>query len=241
MSEIVEMEEHVVTEYDRMGAMIERVASVPDSDVSKLQALLDMQMTIMKEEQRQAYLRDFSTMQAELPAIRKSAETQQSKYAQLEYILEAAKPVLAKWGFSLSFIPKTTDGYLTIKAVLQQNGGHVTETEINLPFDTSGNKNSVQAIGSTMTYGMRYTAVALLAISTFDGENPADLDGTLTITEEEAIEVRDYCNENNQDESRLCVYFTKYYKIPIGEFEDLPVGSVKTVKGQIDSVVGMKR
>ena len=241
MSEIANTESQVTRHSDQMGAMIERIAAMPDSDVTKLKALLDMQMEVMHEEQRQAYLRDFSMMQAELPAIRKEGETQQSKYAKLEHILEACKPVLAKYGFSISFIPQTSEGFMTIKAILQHNQGHTESKESTLPFDSYGNKNAVQAIGSAQSYGMRYAAVALLAISTFDGTLP-DLDGGFQtfVSEEEAMIIRDHCNANGQDESRLCVYFSKYYKLPIENFEELPSGSMETVKKQIDSVRAMK-
>ena len=148
------------------------------------------------------------------------------------------KPVLARWGFSITFIPKTVDGFLIIKCVLQHGGGHIQETEISLPFDTSGSKNDVQAIGSSMTYGMRYTAVAILAISTFDGIAPADMDGNIDthITDVEAMALRDHCKVNEQDESRLCVYYSKYYSKPIEDFEHLPAGSVENVENKINEL-----
>jgi hypothetical protein len=37
-----------------------------------------------------------------------------------------------------------------------------------MPIDTSGSKTSVQGIGSTVSYGKRYTLCALLNISTGD-------------------------------------------------------------------------
>ena len=43
-----------------------------------------------------------------------------------------------------------------------------------LPLDTSGSKNGVQAVGSTVSYGKRYAICALLNISTGD-----DTDGNI--------------------------------------------------------------
>jgi hypothetical protein len=44
--------------------------------------------------------------------------------------------------------------------VLSHELGHSEETTMTLPLDTSGSKNNVQAVGSSTSYGKRYTATA---------------------------------------------------------------------------------
>jgi hypothetical protein len=44
-------------------------------------------------------------------------------------------------------------------------GGHSEEATKFYPADTSGSKNAIQAIGSSISYGKRYTASALLNLT----------------------------------------------------------------------------
>lgn len=61
--------------------------------------------------------------------------------------------------------------------MLSHRAGHREVTSIVLPVDTSGSKNGVQAVASSVSYGKRYTAGLLLNITTTgeddDGNGPA--------------------------------------------------------------------
>ena len=67
---------------------------------------------------------------------------------------------------------------MDITAILSHREGHSEETTLTLDADKSGSKNAVQAVGSSISYGQRYAAVALLNITTRgmddDGENASD-------------------------------------------------------------------
>ena len=49
--------------------------------------------------------------------------------------------------------------------VLRHAAGHKEAAELELPADSGGDKNSVQAVGSTMSYGQRYVARMLLNLT----------------------------------------------------------------------------
>ncbi|HET9820175.1 MAG TPA: ERF family protein, partial [Rhodanobacteraceae bacterium] len=51
--------------------------------------------------------------------------------------------------------------------------GHREETSITLPADTSGSKNAVQAVASSTSYGKRYTAGALLNLTSHGEDDDA--------------------------------------------------------------------
>lgn len=152
--------------------MIERVALNPNVDIEKLERLLAMQERIMATNARVAYTAALAAMQSTLPVIPerggiKNAKGEiQSKYALWEDINEKILPKLAEHGFSLSFrTGLTSDGKLTVTGILAHAEGHQEETTIVLPYDSSGSKNAVQAVGSSTSYGKRYTASALLNIT----------------------------------------------------------------------------
>ena len=99
-------------------------------------------------------------------AIRDKFKNVQSTYALWEDINEELKPILAKHGFALSFrIPRGANG-VEVEGVLSHKEGHRETTSILLPADTTGSKNAVQAVASSVSYGKRYTAGALLNFTT---------------------------------------------------------------------------
>ena len=161
--------------------VIERAALNPNVDIDKMERLLMMQERIMERNARMAYTTALATMQPLLPVIgerggiENKAGDVQSTYALWEDINDAIRPFLSEYGFALSFrTGQAEDGRIRVTGVLSHREGHQEETTITLPHDSSGSKNAVQAVGSSTSYGKRYTAMALLNL-TSRGE---DDDGT---------------------------------------------------------------
>ena len=72
-------------------------------------------------------------------------------------------------GFTLSWIPGAGEkGAITVTCRLSHVAGHHIETTLSAPPEQSGSKNSVQAVGSTVSYLQRYTALSLLGLTTAD-------------------------------------------------------------------------
>lgn len=195
-------------------SVIERAALSPDVDVSKMERLLEMQERIMDRNAKAAFTAAQARMQPELPAIQKRGEIEnkgrvQSTYGRWEDIDRAIRPILTKHGFSLSFRTERGDGVLNVTAVLSHVEGHSDETTLPLPFDGSGNKNAVQGVGSTLSYGKRYTAGALLNLvftdEDDDGENAGALAHAL-IDEGQLTNLRREIADIGADEAKFCEY-----------------------------------
>lgn len=157
---------------DSVALMFERLAANKDVDVDKLQRLIEMQERIMRHNAVSAFNAAFSLMQADIPeidehgAIKNREGGIQSRYAKNEDIQKVLRPILRKHGFSLSFRtewPSKTS--VKVVGILTHSDGHVRESEFLSDADTSGSKNSVQALGSAISYGHRYTTTDLLNIT----------------------------------------------------------------------------
>jgi hypothetical protein len=104
----------------------------------------------------------------------------QRKYARWEDINEKVEPVLRSHGFRLRFdIIEENDTSLSLEAILVHRSGHSIKTRKKLPLDKSGSKNIVQAFGSTQSYAQRYSAIALLNLTSRgeDDDATSSLDG----------------------------------------------------------------
>lgn len=152
--------------------VIERAARDPSIDIDKMERLLQMQERIVARQAKAAYADALARLQPTLPiigergSIKNNSGTVQSKYALWEDIVGIITPLLAAQGFSLSFRTGNKDGKIQVTGVLTHREGHGEETMLDLPADTSGSKNAVQAVASSVSYGKRYTAGALLNLRT---------------------------------------------------------------------------
>lgn len=157
--------------------VIGRAASDPNTDVDKLERLLGMYERITAQNAKAAYTSALAEMQPKLPVIDRrgritipakagSHDGHSTPYALWEDMNDAIRPILHEHGFAISFrIGQAQDGKIEVTGVLSHREGHQEETTLTLMHDSSGSKNAVQAVGSSVSYGKRYTAMALLNIT----------------------------------------------------------------------------
>lgn len=165
-----------------MLEMISRAAADPNTDVTKLERLLQMAREVRADDAKTAYFTDLAEMQDELPSVEERGEIKigngpGQKYALWEDINKAIKPIMKKHGFAISFRTGFVDGKITVTGVLSHRAGHSEETTIHLPSDNSGSKNAVQAVGSSTSYGKRYTACALLNLTSGGEDDDGEGEG----------------------------------------------------------------
>jgi hypothetical protein len=97
-----------------------------------------------------------------------------NKYASLDAIMEAVRPLLAANGLSLvqgggapiSNVDGTVTGVAVETMLLHTSGEYIAST-ITLPLD----KATAQAVGGAVTYGRRYGVAALLALTTDEDDD----------------------------------------------------------------------
>jgi hypothetical protein len=73
-------------------------------------------------------------------------------------------PIIGKHGLSYRFRTTQTDK-ISVTCILSHKAGHSEETRLPAPPTPSGNKNAIQAIGSTLTYLQRYSLVQMLGLA----------------------------------------------------------------------------
>lgn len=187
----------VVSHSEGLIAVIERAATNPDVDIDKMERLLEMHERIVERNAKASYASALAAMAPELPVIserggiKDRAGNVQSTYALWEDINDAIKPVLAEHGFALSFRTGRDEGQISVTGVLSHRAGHSEETTITLPHDSSGSKNAVQAVGSSTSYGKRYTAGLLLNLTSRGEDDDGQAAGAGGfISDEQADEIR---------------------------------------------------
>jgi hypothetical protein len=83
--------------------------------------------------------------------------------------------------------------------------GHSEENTLMAGKDDSGNKNGIQAIGSTVTYLQRYTLKAALGLAAGADDDGAKSDGEPELVSPEQMHViLDLIADTNTDVSKFC-------------------------------------
>jgi hypothetical protein len=149
---------------------IERAAADPNVSLDRLEHLAKLYERTLAREAEATFNVALAELQPKLPVLEERGEVAdpdgavKATYATWDDTVEAIRPLLARHGFSLSFKAgrSATAGCLSVIGVLRHVAGHKEEVELQLPADPTGDKNAVQAIGSTVTYGQRYVAKMLL-------------------------------------------------------------------------------
>lgn len=162
---------------------------------------------------RVAFASAFAAMAPTLPVIQQNGriaigDEVVSTYALWEDINDAIRPVLASNGFALSFRTGQDAEAVIVTAVLTHVGGYSDQTTLRLPPDPGTSRNSVQAVGSSISYGKRYTACALLNI-TSRGEDDDGRAAGGVITVEQVHELEEGIAEAKISRKR----FLRYLKV----------------------------
>jgi hypothetical protein len=157
---------------------VERLSTNKDTNPAIVEMLLKEMRDLRAEQARSTFDVQMALMQQRLPVAprkgkievrakdakgdRTGSITQSTPYAKWEDVVELITPVLGEHGFSLQFKTGLTEKGLVRVVGILAGHGHRETSEIELQHDSTGSKNSVQAVASSISYGKRHVAGALL-------------------------------------------------------------------------------
>lgn len=88
------------------------------------------------------------------------------KYEDLATMCREIDPVLSKHGLSYRWHTEMLpDNWVMVTCIVSHQLGHSERSSLSAGPDTTGAKNAIQALGSTVTYLQRYTLKAALGLS----------------------------------------------------------------------------
>ncbi|ALN73562.1 ERF family protein [Aureimonas sp. AU20] len=171
------------------------------ASVEMLEKLLTLQEKWESGQARRAFDAALSAAKSEIPVILKNASGHNNKrYADFAAIARVVDPIISKHGLSYRFRTRQ-DERIHVTCVLSHEAGHSEENTLAGPADSSGSKNAIQAIGSTLTYLQRYslTQALGLAASEDDDGRTANVRSVDTISEDQVIQIREMLEATNSN------------------------------------------
>lgn len=175
------------------------------ADLTVLEKLMDLQERHQRNEARKAFDAAVADAKSEIKPVVKNRKGHSGKYADLGAYAAAIDPVLAKHGLSYRYRSKQ-DGAIQVTCILSHRDGHNEETTLSGGPDTSGSKNSIQALGSTLSYLQRYSLVLALGLSATQDDDGAAADGDEPISDEQRDELLALLKTNGRDVERFCAF-----------------------------------
>jgi hypothetical protein len=190
--------------------VIARAASDPSVNVEKLERLLAIQERLLADQRKTAYFAALARLQAALPQITKAGTIldrdgkARNRYAKIEDIDVAIRPLCAAEGFSFSFDSKANPAGAEYSCAMAHRDGHVETKTLTLPLDQGAGRNAVQSAGSSISYAKRYLLGMHLHLVTRDEDD--DGNGREPITPEQAEELRVALADAGGSEARFLMF-----------------------------------
>jgi len=180
------------------------------ADLEKLSALLTLQERWEANEAKKEYHRAMSAFKSEEVVVTKDKTNKQysSKYCSLQNLINTVTPVLSKYGLSASW-DILQEGLIKVTCKITHVNGHSECASMSSEPDTSGAKNKIQQIKSTITYLKSVTFESVCGLAATDANLSDDGNGSSgtpaeqMATEEELFKLTEWINSTGSNEKKL--------------------------------------
>ncbi len=216
-------------------------------DLSQLAQLMELQEKWEAKQAKANFNHARQKFMDEVKTVVKNKEGFGYFFASLDNIAKTIKPVLDKCNLHYSWDTDFVDGIVHVTCVISHVDGHEQRTKLAGGPDTSGKKNSIQAIGSTTSYLQRYTLVSALGlvISDQDSDLNVDDDGDggqkvvpiktneNVIDKKQVKEILELISKTKANTIKFCDHhkISSVAEMPASKFEDCKT-SLKTIAAQ---------
>ena len=204
----------------------------PRLDVEKMKALLDQQERLLKWQAEEAFNLAMAKLQPKLPQIDKNGAIVvkgqlRSRYSRLEDIDSVVRPLLARYGFALSYDSESVDGkQFKITCTLSHEAGHKRVTSVLMPLDASDYRSGPQSVGSTLSYGRR--TLLKLQLNVVEKNEDQDGQNLAFISEEQVRDLEALITEVQADRKKSLDY------LGVAELKDITVSDFKSAVSALE-------
>jgi hypothetical protein len=210
--------------------VIARAANDPQTDVAKMEKLLEMFERISSKKAETEFNEAMTACQKAMGPVAAREENSQthSKYASYADLDKALRPIYTANGFAISYSTADSPKAEHIRVVAYvTRGGYCRTYHADLPADGKGAKGGdvmtkTHAAGAAMSYGMRYLLKMIFNVAV--GED--DKDGnqpTETLSDEQIANITALITETGSDKTK----FLRYLKV--SKLSDIPAANYLTV------------
>jgi len=199
-SEITVIPEEEISIYE--PSPMEMATSFMNSggDLATLEKMMSLQREHDAYQAKKAFTRAMAEFKANPPTIGKDKRVayKQTNYshASLGNVTKQINKSLGEHGLSASWPLEQDNAGIKVTCTITHELGHSESTSLTAPSDSTGSKNTIQAMGSTISYLQRYTILALTGLATEDQDDDGITAEVRYIDERQISEITDLLNSN---------------------------------------------
>ena len=213
-----------------------QAAITQGANLEQLEKLLSLQERWEQNEAKKAYNKAMAAFKANPPKIDKDRHVGYStakgktsySHASLYNVVDKITAELSKYGLSSSWRTEQTNNQIKVSCRISHELGHFEETSLTADADNTGSKNSIQAIGSTVTYLQRYSLLSLTGLATYDQDNDGQLPED-KIDENKVKILNDLIKELEVDLPKFLEYMA------VEKVEDIPASAFAKAKMALEA------
>lgn len=169
----------------------------------QIEKMMELQERWEKNEARKAYHVGMAAFKAAPPRIDKDASVKYGqtayKHATLANVTEKINKALSGHGLSAAWQTEQKEKQIAVTCKITHILGHSESTTLEAPADSSGAKNTIQAIGSTVTYLQRYTILSLTGLATSEMDDDGAATEAEYISGTQLVTINEYFDSLNVD------------------------------------------
>ena len=181
-----------------------------------LERMFELDVRAKERAAQEGYFKAMADWKADAPEITKDRKVrfQTSKgetsysHASLANIVYAVNTSMSPFGLRTFWTTEQPEGKVRVTCVCTHTLGYSESTSLIADADTSGTKNSIQAMGSTITYLQRYTLLSLTGLATHEQDTdaipPEDLE---PVNDMQYASLIDMLESTESDQKKFCSFF----------------------------------
>ncbi len=216
--------------------VIARAANDPNTDVAKMEKLLEMFERISAKKAETEFNEAMTACQKAMRSIAADSENNQthSKYASYAALDKALRPVYTTNGFAISY--DTADSpkadHVRVLAYVTR-GGYSRSYQVDMPADGKGAKGGdvmtkTHAAGAAMSYGMRYLLKMIFNVSVGEDDRDGNEDYE-RISESQVADLEALLSETGSDKAK----FLKWIKV--ASLADINVNAYPSIVKMVEA------
>ncbi len=175
----------IIPEREQLPAVVTPMAMLAKAveggaDINVLEKLMTLQERWEGNQARKAFDEAMAAAKAEIPPIFKNRTVDFTstkgrtnyRHEDLAEIARTVNPILGRHGLAYRFRTSAEPNEpIRVTCIVSHRLGYFEENTLHGPRDESGSKNSIQAIGSTLTYLQRMTLKAALGLAATEDDD----------------------------------------------------------------------
>jgi ERF superfamily len=218
--------------------IVERMIREATFDPVAIREMLAIKKEYEADEARKAYMEAMAAFKENAPTFFKTKHVDYGSgkakfdYAPIAEVVSKIVPALAAHGLTHNWIPKVSDGMITVRCVLTHRLGHSESIESPpVPPNSNGAMSVSQNVQATITFWQRMTLQSITGTAAGDMPDADDLktEASDRITEKQAADIRALLTEVNATEES----FLRVIKAP--SIESIAAASYPMVVGLLEA------